>query len=80
MISMSFNICVRQTGELSAYRDGFDPVKLVIRDRMTDHSRALGAWAGFTGRRATMGWLVLLGGRGREGGMEGKEEGLVRMG
>lgn len=55
---------------LSAYRDRFDPVKLVVRDRMTDHSRALGACAGFTGRGAT-GWGLVF--EARHGGEnEGK--------
>jgi len=65
-------MCVRHMEVLSAYRDGFDPKELPVRDRVTYHSRALGVWAGDTGRVATGGWLVF---EPRHGG---EDEGKTR--
>ena len=64
------HICVWQRKIPSACRDGLDPGKLPIRDRVTDHSRALGVWAGFTGRGAT-GWGLVF--EARHGGENEKK-------
>lgn len=53
-----FNILMRWMEVPSAYRDGFDPEKLPKWNKMTYHSRALGAWAGDTGRSTAGCWLV----------------------
>lgn len=67
-----YDMCVRHIEVLSAYRDGFDPKELPVRGRVTNHSRAIGVWAGCTGRSATRRWLIFKSWHG------GKDEGKTR--